>query len=55
MNASQRQSTGRWTLMKLSEELKKVIVQIRLVGGYDSVQINVSLHSETKKKRETSS
>lgn len=49
MNASQRQSTGRWTLMKLSEELKKVIVQIRLVGGYDSVQINVSLHSETKK------
>lgn len=41
--------------MKLSEELKKVIVQIRLVGGYDLVQINVSLHSETKKKRETSS
>ena len=35
--------------MKLSKELEKVIVQIRLVGGYDSVQINVSLHSETKK------
>lgn len=35
--------------MKPSKELEKVIVQIRLVGGYDSVQINVSLHSETKK------
>ena len=41
--------------MKLSKELEKLIVQIRLVGGYDSVQINVSLHSETKKNRETSS
>ena len=36
--------------MKLSKELKKVIVQIRSVGGYDLVQINVSLYSETKKK-----
>lgn len=55
MEASLGESTGRWPLMKLSKELKKVIVQIRSVGGYDLVQINVSLYSETKKKPETSS